>query len=143
MGQFLTELDSIPVGEIGRFWNRRTIWMLQSPLEYRTDRGELIVVPTGFQHDFCSVPRWVPIIYSLWGDTAHREGVLHDYLFRRDSKPVVKFRYANSIFKEAAISRKKTRGEYYPMYLGVMLGGIFSFHKLPVDHQFFPVYDFA
>ena len=122
MSEFITELcvDLKPGSD--------KIWIPRSPLIYDSDLVGRIEVPTGFETDFASVPR-VPIIYWLWGGRVHREAALHDYLFRKDSKPVVSFMVANAVFKEAMIVRGKPWYVVYPMYSGVVLGSYGCYHK--------------
>jgi hypothetical protein len=125
------------------------VWVIHSPLKYYSEiLGRLIVVPTWFETepevpsgeplwfetDFASVPR-VPIVYELWGNRAHREGVLHDYLFREDSIPVVSWSMANKIFLEAMKSTGKPKRLYYPMYWGVVIGSYPSYHKKRVKDK--------
>lgn len=100
-----------------------TVWILNSPLVF----GE-IKVPAGFETDLASVPR-VPIIYALWGARAHREAVIHDFLFRKDSDPLMGFIEANKVFLEAMKSRGKPFYIRYPMYWGVCIGSYGCFHK--------------
>lgn len=88
----------------------------------------IITIPVGFITDFSSVPR-VPIAYLFWGGRSHREAVLHDYLYRVDSVPVVSLSMANDVFFEAMESRGKPLFVRYPMYWGVVLGGYFAYHK--------------
>ena len=121
MGKFLTELDA-------RLIKDDQIWKLDSPLEYQSDLLGLIVVPEGFETDLASVPR-VPLIYMLWGGKAHREGVIHDYLYRIDSKPLASFSQANEVFFEAMQTREKPFYVRYPMWWGVCIGGGSSYHK--------------
>ena len=112
------------------------IWVLNSPLEYYSELlKDVVIIPSTFQTDLASVPR-VPIIFSFWGGTAHREGVLHDYLFRSNSIPVIKFNMANSVFLEAMKARKKPFYIRHPIYLGVCLGGYSSYHKKLVEDVF-------
>ena len=73
MAKFLTELDVKCINDGS--------WRLSSPLEYESDIVGLIQVPLNFETDFASVPR-VPIAYTLFGNRAHRESVLHDYLYQ-------------------------------------------------------------
>jgi len=121
MSKFLTGLD-IALNDNG-------IWVLRSPLIYQSDILCCDVeAPTGFQTDLASVPR-LPIVYWFWGGRAHREAVLHDYLFRVDSIPVVPFSVANAVFLEAAKSRGKALCIRYPMFWGVWIGGYSSYHK--------------
>jgi hypothetical protein len=74
----------------------------------------------------------VPVAYTLFGDRAHREAVIHDYLFRKDSIPKVSFMDANIVFLEAMTLRGKSKFVRYSMFLGVCLGSIFCFHKKKV-----------
>jgi hypothetical protein len=119
---FITELDmSLIPGEECR-------WRLNSPLVYMSELVGRVEVPAGFETDLSSVPR-LPLIYWLWGGRAHREGVLHDALYRLDSKPLVSFNTANKIFLEAMKSRGKPFWVRWPMYLGVCAGGRAFYHK--------------
>ena len=101
--------------------------MLFEPLVYDSDLVGQIVVPTGFQTDFASVPR-LPLVYRAWGDRAHREAVIHDYLYRTDSIPAVSREIANQVFLEAMKSRGVPVWIRYPMYHGVCLGGGWLYH---------------
>jgi hypothetical protein len=125
LSKFLTELDA-------RLINDDTIWVLDSPLIYRSDLLGLIEIDQGFQTDFASVPR-IPIIYGLYGDRAHRESVVHDYLYRINSSPAASFSEANMVFLEAMASRGKPNYVRYPMYWGVCAGGRGSYHKRRVE----------
>jgi hypothetical protein len=108
-------------------------WVLDSPLLYESDvLGCQIYVPRGFETDFASVPR-VPIFYWFWGDRAHHEAVIHDYLYRTDSKPVVERHEADAVFLEAMIARGKSWSVRWPMYLGVRAGGWTAYHKRRVN----------
>ena len=105
------------------------IWVLDEPLVYFSAcLTKQIVIPKGFETDLSSVPR-IPFVFWFWGGRSHMEGVLHDYLYRKDSKPVVSFSEANKVFLEAMESRGKPRRVRYPMYAGVVIGGKFSYHK--------------
>jgi hypothetical protein len=123
---FLNELKVELIGER----NGRAVWRLLDNLYYR--RGDTIICcPYGLETDFASVPR-VPIAYAAWGDRAHREAILHDYLYRADAYPLLKRSDCDLIFKEAMISRGKPWTIYQPMYWGVRLGGGSSYHRLRV-----------
>jgi hypothetical protein len=127
--EFLTELKAelIPGSD--------TVWELKAPLTYYSARLQReIVVPNGFRTDYASVPR-VPIIWLFWGGRAHREAVLHDYLYRIDSEPVVSFMTANLLFLEAMAARNKSLGVRYPMFAGVCIGAYLCFHKKLVADQ--------
>lgn len=152
MSKFLTELDcDLKPGS-------DNIWIINTPLIYQSDLLGLITVPKDmeviviapptFETDFASTPR-IPFIYEMFGDRAHREAVIHDYLYRKDSKPLVTFMQANNVFFEAMRVRIEDRKRSNPekgklalirtsihefvvshgMYWGVVLGGYFSYHK--------------
>ena len=122
MSKFLTELD------VRLKPGRDDVWELLSPLIYESDLVGRIEVPTEFNTDFASVPR-VPIVYWFWGGRQHREAVLHDYVCRKDSVPIVSYSVANLVFLEAAKSRKKKLVVRYPMYWGTVVGAWTAFHK--------------
>lgn len=111
------------------------VWIVTEPLQYWSHLLSMkIEVPAGFETDFASVPR-VPIAYQLWGNRAHREAVLHDYLYRKDSNPVVTCACANEIFFEAMKATGKPRRIYYPMWWGVVIGGWTAYHKKNVEDK--------
>jgi hypothetical protein len=125
--KFLTELHMSlkPSGE--------GIWVLDEELlYYSVILKQRVGVPRGFETDLSSVPR-LPFLYWFWGAKAHREGVLHDYFYRKDSLPVVKFSVANKLFLEAMVSRGKPFYVRHPMYAGVVVGGWPSYHKKLVN----------
>jgi len=126
MAEFLSDL------KIRCHPTNENYWELEAPLIYRSDMVGLITVPEGFCCDLAST-RHIPFVSFIWGNRAHREAVIHDYLYRTDSKPVVGFGLANSIFLEAMESRGKEFLIRWPMYLGVILGGYWSYHKNKVD----------
>ena len=126
--QFLTELCC-------RLKDDDCIWVIDHPLEYYClILDKKIVIPEGFETDLASVPR-VPFIYMFWGSKAHREAVLHDYLYRIDAIPKVTFSKANDIFLEAMEARGKPVYVRYPMYWGVKFGGKISYHKKYVNDK--------
>lgn len=107
-------------------------WVLLRPLRYYSDiLNDLVEVPTGFETDFASVPR-VPVAFMFFGDRAHHEAVLHDYLYRIDSCPIVTISQANDVFLEAMKERGKGYFVRYSMYWGVVLGGWTAYHKKKV-----------
>ena len=125
------------------------IWIVDEPLKYYSELlGCLIIIPpwfetkepdpagepSFFETDFASVPR-VPIFYEAWGDRAHRESVLHDYLYRIDSKPVCTYSQANSVFLEAMKSTGKSWWIRWGMYMGVVAGGWTAYHKKRVKDK--------
>ena len=108
------------------------IWIVTKPLVYWSELLSCqIEVPVSFYTDFASVPR-VPVFYELWGNRAHREAVLHDYLYRIDSVPVVTKSQADKVFPEAMKSTGKSWYIRWPMYSGVVLAGSGAYHKRKV-----------
>jgi hypothetical protein len=124
MAEFLTTLDC-------KLKNDDTIWCLDSPLIYLSDILGRIEVPIDFETDFASVPR-VPVAYTFFGDRAHCESVIHDYLYRTDSVPQATYSQANDVFLEAMKVRGKGFFVRYSMYWGVVLGGWTAYHKKKV-----------
>ena len=127
MAKFLTELDA-------RLKDNDRIWILGSPLIYESDILGRIEVPAGFNTDFASVPR-LPIVYMLYGDRAHRESVVHDYLYRIDAVPPATYDQANDVFLEAMECRGKSWFVRKMMYWGVCAGGFTSYHKKNVGDK--------
>jgi len=136
MSQFLTEL------EIKCCQGNENFWELESPLVYASDllkdpassssMSGVVTVPKGFITDMAST-RHIPFVSLIWGSTAHREAVVHDYLYCLDSVPLVSFSTANAVFKEAMYARDKSVFVRYPMFAGVWIGGWFHFHKKSVN----------
>jgi len=79
----------------------RAEWRLREDLIYQSELVGLIIVPSGYETDFASVPR-LPLVYWLTGDTAHASAVVHDYLcsvwYPGDS---ISWRGAANVFEEA------------------------------------------
>jgi len=123
MAEFLTNLDIELIDE--------STWMVTKPLVYQSDIIGKIVVPSGFITDLASVPR-VPIVYLSWGSRAHREAVIHDFLYRIGCPINVPRYIADSVFLEAMTCRGKPWHIRYPMYAGVRLGGWACWKKEPI-----------
>ena len=129
MAEFLTELEA-------RLLDDDKIWEILSPLIYQSDLLRFpIEVPKGFQTDFASIPRWIPIVSNVLLDRAHREGVIHDYLYKINSIPVVDRYRADSILYESMVCRGKKTGVCHLIYWGVRIGGMFSYHKRKVEDK--------
>lgn len=116
----------------------RDIWILthefvyhHAPSYYCT-MDVTVYVPKGFQTDFASVPR-LPIIYRLYGNTAHEAALVHDYLYRIDSDPIVEKKIADVIFYDAMGEMGLSDSHRNVMYDGVVMGGKSSYHKKKVE----------
>jgi len=112
-GKFLTSLEGEWLGDNG--------YKLTKDLVYVTASGKTITVESGFVTDFASVPR-VPIAYMLFGNKAHHESTLHDWLYRETPHTCTR-KTADNLFLEAMKSRGKSFGVRYCMWLGVRLMG--------------------
>ena len=111
------------------------IWIVTKPLIYWSELLDCMVqVPPLFHTDFASVPR-VPIFYELWGNRAHREAVLHDYLYRIDSIPFATRSVADKVFREAMGSTVTSWYIRWPMYSGVVIAGSGAYHKRRVGDK--------
>lgn len=128
MAEFLTDL------KISLREDSDKINLLEANLAYDSDIIGRVVVQKGFQTDLASVPR-LPIAYALFGDRAHRESVLHDYLYRVDARPEITYSQANKVFLEAMKVRGKPFYIRWPMYIGVCLGGWTAWHKKKVKDK--------
>ena len=124
MSKFKTELDA-------RLKDDDQVWAIGSPLVYDSDLVGIVIVSEGFETDFASVPR-VPLFYALFGDRAHRESVIHDYLYRIDAFPEVTRSRADDVFLEAMKCRGKGFFVRYAMWVGVRSGGWMAYHKKKV-----------
>ena len=127
MAEFITELDA-------RLKDNDKIWIIDSPLIYISDILGKITVPLGFECDFASVPR-VPLFYALFGNRAHRESVVHDYLYREDVSPTATREQADNVFLEAMKCRGKGFFVRYAMWTGVRVGGWTAYHKRNVGDR--------
>ncbi len=138
MSRFLTHLGGDWMDDDERF-------VLSKDLVYQSDLlGLTIRVPVGFVTDFASVPR-VPVAYWLFGDRAHHESVVHDFLYQthrveyQDDGDVfavsVSRGMADKVFLEAMESRGKSRTVRFGMYWGVVLGGRSSYRSGPSRYQ--------
>lgn len=121
MAEFLSDLDVM-------LCNDDSVWCVKSPLRYKSDIVGLIEVQPDFQMDFASVPK-LPIVYELYGNRAHREAVLHDWLYTKNAMPDVTYSQANEVFLEAMKVRGKPIYVRYPMYWAVCAAGWTAFHK--------------
>lgn len=120
--KFLSELELRDLSDCDK-----NSYLLLAPLIFDAGFAD-ITVPAGFITDLASVPR-VPIAYLLWGDRAHREAVLHDYLYRINAVPDLSRANCDWIFREAMISRGNSWWVAEGMYLGVRTMGWLFYKK--------------
>lgn len=56
-------------------------WVVIEPVVYQSGvAGTVLTIPAGFRTDLASVPR-LPVVFLLFGGTAHKAAVVHDYLY--------------------------------------------------------------
>lgn len=134
--KFLTELETRDLDDKN--------FVLLSHLLYRSSiLGGIMEAEEGFVSDGSSTPR-IPVIFWLYGDRSHREGVIHDRLYRSPGHKIrilredgttveisVSKNMADSVFKEAMEAREKAWYVKYGMWLGVKLGGFSSYRTGP------------
>jgi len=96
---WLTDLCAKEVG----YKDGRIIWELVMSLKWRRSDGSIVEAPTGFQTDFCSVPRHPAAIYGMFGAVLNRQGVIHDLAYRKDAG--FTFEEANGLFHEVCQDR--------------------------------------
>jgi hypothetical protein len=112
MSRFTTKLVAEEIEE--------GLWLLHEPLVYESDLlGKTIVVPTGFETDFASVPR-IPLAFLLTGGKANKAAVIHDYLY---AKQEVSRAQADSVFLEAMKVSNQPGWRANLMWAGVRIGG--------------------
>ena len=115
----------------------KDIWVLlkdfvyhHAPTEYLPD-DFTVTVPAGFYTDFASVPR-LPVIYRKYGNTGHEAAIIHDYLYRLDSVPLVSKDVADRTFYDALREMGLSERHAAIMYDGVVIGGESSYHAKAV-----------
>lgn len=120
MGLFLTPLV---VEEVSK-----RDWKLHEPLRYqRSTTGEIIEVPAGFVTDFASVPKWVPLAYTIFKDEGRKAAAIHDYYYR----VVGKSKHEADLLFYGALrdSPDVALWKIYILYWMVCLFGIFSWKE--------------
>jgi hypothetical protein len=103
-------------------------WILLQPLRYYSESlGKEVVVPAGFVTDFASVPRW-PFIYWFTGGKADAPSVLHDWFYRTNTEDITRAG-ADALLAEAMAARGYWKARIWMMWLGVRIGGYWSYDK--------------
>lgn len=116
-------LDPLNVAEI----SDSVFSVIDHPFRYQSNvANQLITVPIGFYTDFASVPRWVPIMYALLGDTAHEPAVIHDWLYY---SAITTKDIADKVLLEAMKCWGMPLWRAYPIYWGVHIGGFVAWNE--------------
>lgn len=103
---------------------------LKEPFSISVKGFGLVEVPIGFVCDLESVPR-IPLIHAWLANTTKRGGIVHDYLCRRDSIPIVSKHVAADVYLEVMKSRKTSWLRRYVKYWVVRFVRGY-FHKFEV-----------
>jgi hypothetical protein len=125
--QFLTALETEYLGYSNNRYMpwKRPWWRLTAPLEYWT--GHIVItVPKGFCTDFSSVPR-VPVVWWIFGGTACRAGVTHDYMYRQGFDR----RYADDTFRQAILATGYNQAHAAAMWAAVRAFGWLAYDPRP------------
>jgi hypothetical protein len=119
MSAFLTELEVVCVDDTAN--SGRGIWRVEKDFVYQSDLlGRAITIEAGFLTDFASVPR-VPFAYWLFGDSAHKAAVIHDWLFHHHE--ICDEHTANRVLLEAMDVEHIPEWRRIAIYEGVQIGG--------------------
>ena len=102
---------------------------LTEPFIFESDiLGAVVIVPTGFICDYESIP--------VIKGTSKRGGLGHDYLYRKNSKPIVSRAVADKVYlelmKEAGNSWMRRIVKYY----AVRICGRGCYHRLKVEASY-------
>lgn len=115
MAGFIGDLDTRLISD-----DESGVFQLLSTFSFKSDvAGITIVVPIGFQTDFCSVPR-VPLAYDMLGNRARKSGTVHDYLY---SSHIVTREVADRVLREMLQLDGVDECEAQMFYLAVRAGG--------------------
>lgn len=109
---------------------REGVWILIDALVYETYKGELIIVPRGFDTDFASVPRALWSIYPPFG-SYQQAAVIHDFLYyeqRLGEEPLTRAQ-ADAIFLSAMESTNVGWLTRKIIYSAVRVGGWVYWNK--------------
>lgn len=124
MSGFTTALDLRKVGP--------RHWMLIAPLRYTTRNGEFIEVPAGFFTDLASIPRPFWNLFPPVG-SYDLAAVLHDYLYRTDSLPLVDQKRADRLMLEAMEDTRVGWWRRRVIHRALRLFGNHAFHQHPAN----------
>ena len=114
----------------------KAIWMLHEPFTW--ENGIIkVVVPTGFQCDFASIPQ---VVMSILGDIGQEAGVVHDYLYREGSLPEVTRGEADYIFYKICGEMGISYWKRIAMWKAVRVGAGSHWHKRKVLDPFMEAY---
>ena len=116
----MTEIKELPITQIVDYKNSKVM----VPFEFYSDiLGKWCSIPVGFKMDWESVP----VIRA----TSKESGLIHDYLYRRDSIPLVNKKTADQVYLEFLLFFGTDRFRAYFKYWTVRIFTSY-FHKKTV-----------
>lgn len=119
MGQFTTNLTVQLINDSAN--SGRGQWQVVAPITFVSSIGVEFTVPVGFVTDFATIPR-IPIVFDVFGDSAHGAATLHDWLYT--AKPVPR-PIADRVLLEAMECTGITKYKRTVIYVAVRLFGRF------------------
>lgn len=124
MGVFTSQLNVVLCNDTSH--EGRGAWQLTEPLTYDSSlTGKTYTVPSKFITDFASVPR-IPVLFDLFGDSAHEAATLHDWLYSTGAEPR---QTCDKLFFEAMISTGISEWKSQIMYIAVRSFGWLFYKK--------------
>ena len=132
---FLSPVKLEPVER--RWWIfTRTYWRVAEPFSYLSYRHSVrIDVPEGFVSDGPSAPKWLPIVYGLFGTTAFGPATVHDFIYHNPpndkQNDLLPRAVCDDIFDEAMIDDSVSDWQRRDMWIGVRIGGWTAYGKKP------------
>ena len=90
-----------------------------------------VVIPTGMIVDYESVP--------LIKGTSKRSGLIHDYLYRINSEPIVPKKISDQVYLEMMTYRKNVWWRRWIKYSAVKWFGRSSYHKFLVEATYLEI----
>ena len=124
----MTAIGAMPTAQVIDYKRSRLVapFFFQSDVLKDLDLKDQVLIPADFEMDWESVP-------FLKG-TSKVAGLIHDYLCRKDSDPLVTKRIAADVYKEFLIFRGASWWRWRAKYWTVRMAPGY-FHKLKVlDH---------
>lgn len=93
---------------------------------YSARVNEIITVPVGFEFDWDSLPRWLPVLYAWLKDRTNTAACLHDWLYYsgRFDKTTTELIFLDFMTLEGVKRRHRV-----PIFLGVLIGGYAPWRK--------------
>lgn len=96
-------------------------WELAQDLVYESRiLAQVLTVPAGSMTDFASIPKWLPVAYTLLKSVGKEAACVHDYLYRKKVCGKLK---ADRVFREALKAKGVVVWKRNLMYWAVVAFG--------------------